>query len=74
MEHYRIDESHSNSYTVWKEMGSPAVPSPEQFARLEAAGQLQLLAPPEWATAKEGQLDLQFPLPGHAVSLLRVTW
>ena len=55
-------------------MGSPAVPSPEQFARLEAAGQLQLLAPPEWATAKEGQLDLQFPLPGHAVSLLRVTW
>src|SRR5579863_395080 len=23
MEHYRIDEEHSNAYTVWKQMGSP---------------------------------------------------
>ena len=72
--HYRIDDSHSNSYTVWKEMGSPAKPSPEQYARLEAAGQLQLLTSPEWVAVKDGGLSLRFSLPRHAVSLLRLEW
>jgi len=74
VEHYRIDDAHSNSYTVWKEMGSPAAPSPEQYARLEAAGQLQLLTSPEWMPVKDGSLAVQFELPRHAVSLLRVEW
>ncbi len=26
VEHYRIDETHSNAYTVWKQMGSPQQP------------------------------------------------
>ena len=25
LEHYRIDGTHSNAYTVWKAMGSPRV-------------------------------------------------
>jgi xylan 1,4-beta-xylosidase len=74
VEHYRLDDTHSNSYTVWKEMGSPAQPSPEQYARLETAGQLQLLGSPEWAAVKDGGLSLRFALPRHAVSLLRVEW
>ena len=74
VEHYRIDDTHSNSYTLWKEMGSPAAPSPEQYARLEAAGQLQLLTSPEWIAVKDGSLSLRFELPRHAVSLLRVEW
>ena len=30
LRHYRIDEGHSNSYTVWKQLGSPQDPTPEQ--------------------------------------------
>src|SRR5581483_2155334 len=50
--HYRIDGDHSNSYTVWKEMGSPQQSTPEQYARLEAAGQLELLTSPEWVSSR----------------------
>jgi len=72
--HYRVDRDHSNAYAVWKEMGSPQNPTPEQYARLEAAGQLQLLESPRWLWAKTGQLDLHFPLPRQAVSLVQVSW
>ena len=74
VQHYRIDDEHSNSYTVWKQMGSPRQPTAEQYARLEAAGQLQLLGSPEWRTAQEGKLELVFTLPRHAVSLVRLSW
>ena len=73
-EHYRIDDQHSNAYTVWKQMGSPQQPTPDQYARLEASGQLQLLGSPEYRKAKDGVLTLEFSLPRHAVSLVRLTW
>jgi xylan 1,4-beta-xylosidase len=72
--HYRVDRDYSNAYTVWKGMGSPQNPTPEQYARLEASGQLQLLESPRWLWAKAGQLDLNFPLPRQAVSLVQVSW
>ena len=37
VQHYRIDDDHSNAYTAWKQMGSPQPPTPAQYARLEAA-------------------------------------
>jgi xylan 1,4-beta-xylosidase len=74
VQHYRIDDEHSNSYSVWKQMGSPQQPTPEQYARLEAAGQLQLLGSPEWRQPRDGKLALEFTLPSHAVSLIRLTW
>ncbi len=74
VQHYRIDDEHSNAYTVWKQMGSPQKPTPEQYTRLEAAGQLQLLSSPEWRAVERGVLNLEFTLPRHAVSLLQVTW
>ncbi len=74
VEHFRIDEEHSNAYTAWKRMGSPPQPSAEQYRQLEAAGQLGLLKSPEWRAAAAGKLELEFALPRHAVSLLRVTW
>ncbi|HTS65714.1 MAG TPA: hypothetical protein VMH28_27010 [Candidatus Acidoferrales bacterium] len=72
--HYRIDNDHSNAYTAWKLMGSPQQPSAEQYAKLEAAGQLQLLTSPEWRLARNGTLTLEFDLPRQAVSLVRLTW
>jgi xylan 1,4-beta-xylosidase len=74
MEHFRIDDRHSNAFTAWKEMGSPQQPTPEQQTRLEAAGQLQLLGSPEWKDVRAGKVELTFSLPRQAVSLLRISW
>jgi xylan 1,4-beta-xylosidase len=72
--HYRIDGDHSNAYTVWKQLGSPQQPTAEQYARLEAAGQLQLLTSPYWVRSKDSVVTLDFDLPRHAVSLVRLSW
>jgi xylan 1,4-beta-xylosidase len=74
MRHFRIDERHSNAYTVWKELGSPQSPSPEQYAWLEAAGQLELLESPRWLSSSGGQLEVGFRLPRQAVSLIQFSW
>jgi xylan 1,4-beta-xylosidase len=73
VEHFRIDDHHSNAFTAWKEMGSPQQPTPEQQTRLEAAGQLQLLGSPEWKDVA-GKVELTFALPRQAISLLRIGW
>jgi xylan 1,4-beta-xylosidase len=72
--HYRIDRDHSNAYTVWKQMGSPPAPTPEQTAQLKAAGQLQTLGSPRWIVTEAGTVDVKFSLPRHAVSLLEFSW
>ena len=74
VEHFRIDAHHSNSFTAWKEMGSPQSPSPQQYEQLQSAGQLQLLTSPAWVSIEHGQVHLQFPLPRQGVSLVRITW
>ena len=72
--HYRIDQSHSNSYTVWKAMGSPQAPSGEQYQALKASGQLQLLESPRWVESKAGAVELDFGMPGESVSLVELSW
>jgi len=74
LQHYRIDETHSNAYTLWKNLGAPQSPSPEQYAKLQAAGQLQLLTSPEWLDVKDGKATIETTLPRQAVSLLRLSW
>ncbi len=72
LRHYRIDETHSNAWTVWKAMGSPQNPSTEQYAALEAAGQLQELDSPRWIVAKSGTATIEITMPRQAVSLLNL--
>ncbi|RYD40630.1 MAG: beta-xylosidase, partial [Verrucomicrobiaceae bacterium] len=43
--HYRVDENHGNSFTLWKSMGEPQKPTSEQYAELETAGKLATLGP-----------------------------
>ena len=74
LHHYRVDVAHSNSYEVWKKMGSPQKPSPEQYEALEKAGQLQLLEAPRYLSSEKGQVRLDFGLSRHGVSLVRLTW
>ena len=44
-QHFRIDATHSNAYTAWQRLGSPAVPTAAQYKQLEAASELAPLAP-----------------------------
>lgn len=74
LEHFRVDSSHSNSFTAWNEMGSPRSPTQGQYEQLQHAGQLQLLASPSWIPIAEGAARLQFALPGQALSLVRISW
>jgi xylan 1,4-beta-xylosidase len=74
VQHFRVDDRFSNSYETWKRMGSPGQPSPDQYALLEAAGQLQSVKSPRWETLADGPLLASFDLPLHGVSLILVTW
>ncbi len=74
LKHYRIDENTSNSYTAWKEIGSPQDPSAEQHAALVKSGQLQMANPPQWVKVADGKVHIDFPLPSQGVSLLQLSW
>lgn len=74
LQHYRIDQQHSNSYEVWKKMGSPKNPTAGQIAQLEKAGQLELMGPAESVTVTNGEAVMNFPLPRQGVSLLKLSW
>jgi xylan 1,4-beta-xylosidase len=73
-EHFRIDAHHSNSFTAWKQMGSPQSPSPVQYQQLQDAGQLQLLGSPAWISIDQGAAHLRFALPRQGLSLIRIAW
>jgi xylan 1,4-beta-xylosidase len=73
IEHFRIDENHSNAFAAWKRMGSPQAPTAEQYAQLEKAGQLAAVRGAETISIKDGNMVLKFTLPRQAVSLLQVT-
>ncbi len=70
--HFRIDENHSNAFSLWKKMGSPQAPSSEQYAELERRGMLEMIAEPQEFTIDRGQATVNFDLPRAAVSLLVV--
>jgi xylan 1,4-beta-xylosidase len=74
VEHTRVDADHSNAYEAWKRMGAPPAPTPDQYARLEKAGQLEALAPPQRLAASEGRVRLAFILPRQGVSLVTIAW
>jgi len=74
VKHYRIDDTHSNAYTVWKAMGSPQQPTVEQYAQLKSQAGLQLLNSPVWLDVVDGKLTIPTELPRQSISLLKITW
>ncbi len=70
---YRIDNEHSNSYEVWKKMGSPQDPTTEQITALEKAGQLQMINKSVKMKANS-TMTLKIQLPRQGVSLLKLDW
>ncbi|MEQ8472814.1 MAG: beta-xylosidase [Marinoscillum sp.] len=70
--HYRIDQEFSNSYTAWLAMGSPQQPTEDQLVELERAGQLQLFESPVWEQIADGQTTITLDLPRQGVSLFYI--
>jgi xylan 1,4-beta-xylosidase len=71
---YRVDDRHSNSYEVWKQMGSPQTLTSEQRSALEKAGQLQTMGSPTRKSIDGGRLTLDLVLPRQGVALFTVTF
>lgn len=71
---YRIDRDHSNSFEVWKKLGSPQDPSAEQIKELEEAGDLQLACNPEKLKVRNNSLTIPVSMPRQGVSLFKIEW
>ena len=71
---YRIDSNHSNSYEVWKKMGSPQNPTANQVAELEKAGQLEMFSEPEEIKITNNTATIKMQLPRQAVSLVKISY
>ncbi len=74
LQHFRVDQEHSNAYTLWKKLGSPQMPTPDQYRRLEQAGQLDLVGTPQSLPLMNGEATITFTLPRQGVSLLVLQW
>jgi xylan 1,4-beta-xylosidase len=74
IEHFRIDQDHSNSFAEWQRLGSPQSPTPDQYAGLEKSGQLAELEPARSIKISGSEANLNIQLPRQAVSLLQLTW
>jgi xylan 1,4-beta-xylosidase len=74
LQHFRIDDTHSNAYTVWQHMGSPQHPTSQQYAELQDAGQLKLLTSPQWLVVINGQVSVRTEMPRESISLLNLSW
>jgi xylan 1,4-beta-xylosidase len=71
---YRIDNEHSNSYEVWKKMGSPKSPTLAQITELEKAGQLKIMGKPDKVNTDNGIVNVNISLPRQGVSLVKLDW
>ena len=74
LSHYRIDDTHSNAYTVWKAMGSPQNPSADQIALLKDKDGLQLLESPRWLVVQDGAVTVDTVMSAHSISLMTLEW
>ena len=67
--HHRIDATHSNAHTVWRDLGSPQVPDDEQLAAVKARQGLEEFEPSRRIDV-DGPVTLDLELPLPSVSLL----
>jgi xylan 1,4-beta-xylosidase len=74
VQHFRIDTEHSNAYAAWQRMGSPVQPSRAQYADLEKASALAMMAAPSSVDVTDGRASIAFTFPRQAVSLLVLEW
>jgi xylan 1,4-beta-xylosidase len=69
---YRIDATHSNSFTAWQRMGSPKEPTKEQLGELQTAGLLQSTGEARKIDLANGTASITVTLPRQAVVLFTI--
>jgi xylan 1,4-beta-xylosidase len=69
LSHYRIDENHSNAYTIWKLMGSPFNPDEVQIKKIKNRQGLELYEPERSIKVNNGKVVIPVEMPHHSVSL-----
>jgi xylan 1,4-beta-xylosidase len=74
IETFLINEAHSNSFSAWKAMGSPQQPTPAQYAKLQAAGQLERVGAARSIPVDNGQVNLPVSLLPQATLLVTLHW
>ncbi len=72
--HYRIDEHHSNAYSIWRDLGSPQNPTAGQITLLKQSSELTHLQPKQSIAVSKGQILVYINLSRHAISLVRLEW
>ncbi|KAH7053281.1 family 39 glycoside hydrolase [Macrophomina phaseolina] len=71
--HVRLDEEHSNSYSLWRALSSPTAPIPVDYELLVAAGKLEELETSGNVSVDEdGKYIMSFALPIRSLSLVVV--
>jgi len=70
---YLIDKENSNSYEVWKKMGSPQNPTAEQIAEPEKSGKLASISNTN-VVIKSGSIQIPIALRRQAVALIKLDW
>jgi xylan 1,4-beta-xylosidase len=71
---WRIDETHSNAFTVWKTLGSPAKLNAEQRRDLENASRLAVMRSGENTPIAGGSATVKLTLPRQGMSLVELSW
>jgi len=74
LRHFRIDQQHSNSYSAWLRMGSPANPTAAQVAQLQQASELAQLGATGTLKTPGGKATIKLQLPRQAVSLVTLSY
>ena len=69
VQHFRIDHSHSNSHTIWQELGAPQDPTPEQLAAITARQGLERFTD-DVAVEIDGGFTMALDLRRPALSLV----
>ena len=69
---FRMDETHSNAYRAWRQMGSPAHPTPVQSAQLEKAAQLEQSVLAHKISIEKGKAEIALSLPRQGVAFIRL--
>jgi len=71
---YRIDKENSNSYEVWKKMGSPQNPTSAQIATLDSEGKLKATVFHQKLKTNGGKVSMNMHIPRQGVVLLKLDW
>lgn len=70
IDHYRIDENHSNAYTEWVRQGKPDYPDAEEYEAIKKRDGLELYTKDTTIKPCNNKVELSFHMPAHAVSLI----